>query len=136
MSIAQVLKEHGQLSHGTCNLHIGELALEEDSPLWRLCAFVVQRISKIDFGQSVFNLGRRRWRRRCCRRCCRYGGHGEREEYTQRYRSIIGEALGGDMAAMFRMEELVGWLVNHPPKKFPGLIGGEERRARAQRQNT
>lgn len=33
MTIAQLLQEHGELGHGLCDLHIRQVALEEDGAL-------------------------------------------------------------------------------------------------------
>jgi hypothetical protein len=44
MAIAQLLQEHGELGHGLGDLHVGQVALEEDGALRPLGAFVVQGI--------------------------------------------------------------------------------------------
>ena len=44
MAIAQLLQEHSKLCHGLGDLHVGQVALEEDGALRPLGAFVVQGI--------------------------------------------------------------------------------------------
>lgn len=44
MPVAELLQEHGQLCHGLGDLHVGQVALEEDGALRPLGTFVVERI--------------------------------------------------------------------------------------------
>lgn len=67
MSVAQILKKHGELGHSVGDMHVGELALEKDGALRCLGAFVVEQIGEVDLSRGrIFLLGRRRWGRLYC----------------------------------------------------------------------
>lgn len=72
MAVAQLLQEHGELGHGLGDLHVGQVALEEDGALGSLGAFVVQRVGgggcvvagEVD-GGGLFLFGHHRGRHGC-----------------------------------------------------------------------
>lgn len=69
MAVAQLLQEHGQLGHGLCDLHVRQVALEEDGALRPLRASVVEGVGGAGSSSiALFFLGHRGGHaERCCR---------------------------------------------------------------------